>query len=117
MTKKDHQTGPWSPAKAKELIRAKARDETFTVSWTEHSREQMEARDLIMGDALHVLKYGFVHDNPAPTSRDGMYKYAMECKTPNSGGRTVRVIVIPSPQKCEAKIITVMWADEPAQRS
>lgn len=99
------------------MIRAKARDETFTVSWTAHSRERMDERDLIMGDVLHVLKHGFVHDAPEPTTREGMYRYAMECRTPNSGGRTVRVIVIPSPQTCEAKIISVMWADEPTRRS
>jgi hypothetical protein len=30
---------------------------------------------------------------------------------PNSGGRTVRIVVIPS-MSSEVKIVTVMWKDE-----
>lgn len=64
-----------------------------------------------MGDILHVLKNGFVYDDAIPASRDGLYKYEMESRTPNSENRAVRVVVIPSPSGPEAKIVTAMWAD------
>jgi len=73
----------------------------------------MLSRDLILGDVLHVLRPGFVYAEGQPSTRSGFFKYAMECRTPNSGSRTVRVIVIPAPQGCSAKLVTVMWADEP----
>ena len=71
----------------------------------------MLERDLIMGDALHVLKHGFVYEEAEPAMR-GFFKYKMECNTPNSNGRTVRVVVIPSVNKAAFKIVSVMWADE-----
>lgn len=68
---------------------------------------------MAMGDMLHVLKHGFVHEEGEESSRPGFYKYKMECTTPNSDNRTVRVVVIPSPSVNEAKIISVMWVDQP----
>src|SRR3954452_10995687 len=104
---------PWSPGKATDRIRALASDDAFDLYYTGHARDQMSARDLLVGDVLHVLRYGFVFEEGSLSTRAGFFKYAMECRTPNSGSRTVRVIVIPAPQNCSAKIITVMWADEP----
>jgi hypothetical protein len=108
----DRGTEPWPAAKATVRIREMASDESFTINWTEHVRDQMSRRDLIMGDVLHVLKYGFVHQDAEPATQEGLYRYTIECVTPNSNSRTVKVVVIPSPNKCHAKIITVMWADE-----
>jgi Domain of unknown function (DUF4258) len=107
---------PWPPGQATKSIREKARDEALVLLWTEHAKDQMADRDLIMGDVLHVLKNGFVYADAEPSTRPGLFKYAMESKTPNSGNRVVRVIAIPSPQACEVKVVTVMWADEPAQK-
>lgn len=75
----------------------------------------MAERDLIVGDVLHVLRYGFVYDEAEPSTREGYYKYTMESRTPNSNGRIVRIVIVPSlpGQTCEVKLITVMWADEP----
>ena len=64
-----------------------------------------------MGDVLHVLKHGFVHEKGEPATQPGCFKYGMECKTPNSGGRIVRIIVIPSTAN-GIIFLTVMWADE-----
>ena len=102
--------GPLSPREATELLRSKVCPE-LTLSWTQHAKEQLACRGLLMGDILHLVKYGFVHDEAQPATRPGVYKYRMECTTPNSGGRTVRIVVIPM-KPCEVKIITVMWKDD-----
>ncbi len=102
--------GPLSPRKATELLRRMAGPE-LSVSWTSHAKEQMARRELLMGDVLHVLKCGFVHEDAQNARRPGCYKYLMECTTPNSGARTVRIVVIPVPPR-EIKVVTVMWKDE-----
>jgi hypothetical protein len=104
---------PWTPARATERIRALANDDAFDIHLTSHAKAQMLSRGLILGDVLHVLRHGFVYAEGQPSTRPGFFKYAMECRTPNSGNRTVRVIVIPAPQGCSAKLVTVMWTDEP----
>ncbi len=64
-----------------------------------------------MGDVLHVLKHGFVFEEGQPATQPGYFKYNMEGTTPNSGGRTVGVVLIPSSSNA-IKIVTVMWRDE-----
>jgi Domain of unknown function (DUF4258) len=103
---------PWKPADATEEIRRLARSEQMTLTYTDHSRDQMLERDLLMGDVLHVLKNGFVYENPKPSTRENFYKYRIECTTPNSNNREVGVVLCPDSKKCEIKIITVMWLDE-----
>jgi len=83
----------------------------FTPHWKVHAMERLLERDLFVADALHVLKFGFVLDEPVPSDVDGYFKYAVEAKTPNSDGRVVRLIVVPD-GACEMKIITIMWKDE-----
>lgn len=107
MGKRKH--GYLSPGQATEHIRSKVCPE-LTIRWTKHAKEQMDERGLIMGDVLHVLKNGFVYDAGEPATGTGYFRYAMECTTPNSGGRTVIVVVIPA-LSCELKIVTVMWKD------
>ncbi len=103
---------PWSPADATEIIR-KISNGRGQVAFTRHASERMRKRRLIMGDVLYVLKNGFVHDEPVECEKTpGFFKYAIESTTPNSNGRTVRVIVIPDPARGGAlKIVTVMWKD------
>lgn len=79
---------------------------------TQHAKDRMAERDLIMGDILHVLRNGFVYSDGEAATREGLYKYKMENKSPNSASREVRVVVIPSPTAAQAKIVTVMWVDE-----
>jgi hypothetical protein len=61
---------------------------------------------------LYALKNGFVYEEPELSTRPGYFRYAVESKTPNSGSRRVRVIVIPDKKGCLLKIVTVMWVDE-----
>lgn len=109
------QPGLLTPAKATECIRAKI-EPHLSLHWTRHAKEQLLTRGLIMRDILHALKNGFVHEEGQPATRSGFFKYKMECVTPNSGGRTVVVVVIPSQADAlkivELKIVTVMWKDE-----
>lgn len=75
--------------------------------------EQMEERDLTASDVLYVLRNGFVYKEAKPAKQRLLYVYAINSPTPNSNKRDVRVILIPSLQAPAAKIISVMWADEP----
>jgi hypothetical protein len=102
---------PMPPAKATAHIRAKASSDSFLILYTDHATEQMAVRDLLSGDVMHVLRYGFVYDAGTPATQNTFFKYKMEGTTPNSDGRVVRVVVIPA-VGCEAKIVTVMWRDE-----
>lgn len=103
--------GKWTPAQATIEIRACAELDDFDLDVTNHAWDQMDERDLITGDVLHLLKRGFVFDDPTPATRDGFFRYAIEGKTPNSGGRSVKAIVIPS-GNCGIKVVTVMWRDD-----
>lgn len=72
----------------------------------------MQERNLSDADLLHILKNGYVHEDAKPDERTkGRYKYAMEAKTPNGGGRTLRLIVIPNESSMMLKIVTIMWVD------
>ena len=64
-----------------------------------------------MGDVRHVLRHGFVYDDPIPAKQKGYWRYKMTGRTPNSGRRDVSVIVIPQYNPVVG-IVTVMWADE-----
>jgi len=101
---------PLSPAKATEHIRSKA-NSALRLSWTAHAKDRMKESGLIMGDVVHILKHGFVLEDGEPSTQPGCFKYIMECTTPNSGGRTVRIVVIPAVSN-SVKIVTVMWKDE-----
>ena len=102
---------PWEAANATTNIHRMAQKPCFGFQWKTHAKGRMAERNIIMSDILYVLKNGFVYEKPIPATRDGYYKYAIECKTPNSE-RSIRLIVIPNLETCKIKIITVMWADE-----
>lgn len=102
---------PWSPRKATEELRKLARKD-FNLCLTRHASDQMQDRGLYTGDITHVLRHGFVYEEAKPATRPGYNKYKMECTTPNSGSRSVRVVVIPGKKTRDLKIITVMWVDE-----
>lgn len=114
--KKSVSAEPWTPAKATKKIREKAQDTALDVGLTNHTKEQMAARGLIMSDVLHVLKYGYVYEPAEPAKEQGYHKYKIESPTPNSGNRAVRVVVIPY-QTPSLTIVTVMWADEKSKQS
>jgi len=103
---------PMSPRQATEHIRNCARNDEFDIHWTGHAKVQMKERSLFMGDVLYILKNGFIHEEAVPATRVGSFKFKMECKTPNSNNRAVRVVIIPFSGQCAAKVVSVMWVDE-----
>lgn len=103
---------PWSRAEATRNIQILARSPELRLTYTEHAKARMFERDLMIGDVLWVLKEGFVHRDPENSTQTGLYKYHPESRSPNSGNRMVRVVVIPDPAKSWMKIVTVMWVDE-----
>ncbi len=102
----------WSPSRATETIRRYAASPGLAVSFKLHAKERLAERNLTMSDVLHVLKTGYVYADAAAATQAGLFKYAMEGTSPNSMGRSLRVIVIPSQSRMELKIVTVMWVDE-----
>lgn len=103
---------PWTPAQATERIRSIAAGE-FYFSYKKHALDQIAERGLIIGDVTYLLKNGFVYEQPEESTRKPYWKYQMQCRTPNSKNREVRVVVIPDWKKKGFKLVTVMWADEP----
>lgn len=102
-----------SPAEATRLLNKMSADDAFALALTTHATEQMENRGLLVDDILHVLRQGFVYQAGEPTTRPGVFKYAIEGATPNSGKRHIRVIVAMSETQTNiARIITVMWVDK-----
>lgn len=86
---------PWSQKDATDNIRAIAAHKSLSLTYTLHAKEQMAERDLIIGDINYVLKHGFVHTDAQPSTREHFYKYRIECRSPNSNNRMVRIFVIP----------------------
>lgn len=103
--------GKWSTGKATQEINRCAIGATLNLTFVQHVKDRLRERGLILGDVLHVLRRGFVLEEPEPATRAGYFKYLVEATTPNSEGRTVGIIVIPD-GSCELKLITVMWRDE-----
>lgn len=103
---------PWTPADATDSIRRISLSEGLTLIPTRHALAQMSDRQLFTGDVLYILKQGFVLDDPRESTRPGFYKYNVVSRSPNSGSRTVRVVAIPDAERCEVKIVTVMWVDD-----
>lgn len=101
---------PLGPREATELLRRIGNSDP-DLRWTEHAKERLRERGLLSGDVLHVLKHGFVYEAGEATTRQGCFKYKMECNTPNSECRIVRIVVIPSTAN-GVKLVTVMWVDE-----
>jgi hypothetical protein len=101
---------PLPPGKAAEFIKAKLGPD-LDIKLTKHAKDKMSERGLVMRDILYVMKFGNIFEEGEPSSQLGLFKYKMECSTPNSGGRTVRVVLIPSASNV-VKIVTVMWVDE-----
>jgi hypothetical protein len=103
--------GAWKPAEATKRINGCAKGDNLTLTFAFHAKERLDERGLVMGDLLYLLKTGFVYEEPEESTRADHFKYRIEGTTPNSDGRTIRAVVIPS-GGCEIKIVTVMWRDE-----
>jgi hypothetical protein len=103
---------PWTPAQATERIRAIAQGK-YDLWLTGHAKDQMDERELSIGDINYLMKNGFVFDPAVPATRPDLFRYQMESKTPNSGARDVKAIIIADWSRKALKIPTVMWKDEP----
>jgi hypothetical protein len=103
---------PWQTADATHAIRDLGSKKNLSLSYTIHSKDRLLERDLLIGDVLYVLKNGFVHNDAEESTKPGFYKYQIETRTPNSGNRFVRLVVIPCVAPPQIKIVTVMWVDE-----
>ena len=112
--KKPTKSQPWKPSDATTVIRRIAAMDDFTLDLTGHARTQMRDRDLITGDVLHVLKFGYVYLDPEQATQRGCFRYQMESSAPSSS-RAVRIVVIPWEDPPEIKVVTVMWRDEATQ--
>jgi hypothetical protein len=107
---------PWTPAQATERIRAIAREDGFDLSYKVHAKDQLVERNLIISDITYLLKNGFVYEKPEAATRKPYWKYQMQCTTPNSKNREVRVVAIPDWKRKAIKVVTLMWVDEPMVR-
>jgi len=77
-----------------------------------HTRQRMDERGITLFDVLHILANGHILSEPEEADEPGHYKYMMCSRTPNSGSRTMCVIVIPSLRRPALKVITAMWREE-----
>ncbi|MBL6782784.1 MAG: DUF4258 domain-containing protein [Alphaproteobacteria bacterium] len=100
-----------STAAATDGIRALVRDDEAVAHIRVHFKEQLNQRGLLISDALHVLKYGFVYDKPEQSTQPGFWKYKMQSTSPNSGKRKLEIVVIPDFNQCGYKLITIYWVD------
>jgi len=103
---------PWTLAQATARIRAMASGTDHDLPFTRHALERMDQRDISTFDVLAVLRHGFVHLAPVRGNRPGAFVYAMEARTPDHGGRTIRVVVAVDPGRTRLKVVTVMFVDE-----
>ena len=87
------------------------------VNYVGHAEERMAERNVMTGDILHILKNGDVLEEADNSLVKEFFKYKMQCITPNSGARSVGVVLIPYFKKVEIEIITVMWIDEAQTRA
>ena len=104
-------SGPWKPADATRKINKMAREDSLDLAWTDHAKERLEERDLLIGDVLHLLKTGMVYQEAEKSTRQSCYKYIIEGQTPNSEGRSIKAVVVAQENMQILKIVTVMWAD------
>jgi len=101
----------WTIAEATKRIRDYARNPD-NVELAFHTEQRMRERGISMFDVLYILANGHILSEPEEADEPGHYKYLMCSRTPNSGSRTMCVVVIPSLKRPALKVITAMWRDE-----
>ncbi|TFF19123.1 DUF4258 domain-containing protein [Jiella endophytica] len=102
----------WSTRDATDAIRSIARSGDLALSYSLHARNRLLERGLVISDVLYALRNGFVRRPAEPTTIPGQDCYRMESRTPNSGARSIGVVVIPEQVAAKLTIVTVMWLDE-----
>jgi len=102
---------PWEPAVATRAINHLVKQMELNFAMKKHAIAREDLRNIVIGDVLHILKTGFVYEKAEEASRKGCYKYNIEGRSPNSGNRTIRIVVIPYEKAVAVKVLTVMWVD------
>ena len=108
---------PWRPADATERLREMAQSPALSLAYKIHARQREAERGITNSDVLFVLRTGFVTDDAVPASQSGRFKYEITGRSPNSNGRDIRLIVIPTHETCTIKLVTLMWEDEKQTRA
>ena len=108
---------PWSAKDATDGLRRIARDTRFSLAYKVHAMNWSAERGIIVSDVLYILKHGFVYLDAVPALQQGRFKYEIESRSPNSGGRKVRLVVMPEVENCTIKLVTIMWVDEDETRA
>lgn len=103
---------PWNPTAATKCIREVGKHPALSLAYKLHAKERMAERSIIISDVLYLLRNGFVYKDAASAKTNGYFKYEIECQTPNSANRSIRLVVIPNYNTMSIKIVTVMWVDE-----
>lgn len=102
--------GKWSMAEATRRIRQCAADRRFSLHIKDFVLgDELQKRNLIVGDVLYVLRNGQVRDEPTPSDVIGFFRYRMCGRTP-SNRRTLVVTVVPA--RSEMKVMDVKWKSE-----
>ena len=101
-----------SPSSATAKINQMACDPYCDLSKSLHAEDRLQERAILTSDLLHLLRTGFVYDDPEKATRKGFWKYKIEGKTPNSNGRIITAIVIPDFKTKHIKIVTSYWKDK-----
>lgn len=98
------------PAEATRSINSCAKSDDLEIQMTQHAKERLLERDLLMSDLLFLLRNGFVYDEAQASTRPNFFKYNVQSPTPNTNGRALVATVIPD--ECCIKVVTIMWKDE-----
>jgi len=107
---------PWNNTDATYALREMGRHPALSIAYKVHATQRLSERGIIVSDILHLLRTGFVYNEPTPATQLGYYKYEMEGLTPNSAGRRIGTVVIPNPQRMTIKVVTVFWVDDTDKR-
>jgi hypothetical protein len=109
-----HKPEPWSATDATKIITGLARD-VFDLQLTQHARERMADRDIVIADLLHVLKTGSVHKPGEAREPYSTYCYTIEGSVPTQNSLKLRIVVRPNVnvERKFIKVVTTMWIGSP----
>ena len=85
-----------------------------TKAWTQHVKQRLKERGIIMSDVIYLLYHDFklLSIDESTRSAEGLFKYKICGRTPNSDDKNIYLVIIPSLKINGVKIITAMWERE-----
>ena len=114
---RDTKQEPWSKTDATYALREMGNHPGLSLAYKVHATQRLSERGIIVSDVLQLLRTGFVYKDSVEARNRGYYKYEIEGFTPNSAGRKIGAIVIPSVISMTIKVVTVYWIDEHETRT